>query len=366
MSKFTGIGVMSGTSLDGLDILCCEFDSEQEQYQFTILARKHLAYDEKWKSRLTHLMFQNAEVYAKTHVYYGHFLGKAIRKFVQEHHLSPDYVAVHGHTIFHQPQKTFTAQIGDGETISAYLLCPLVTNFRNKDVAVGGEGAPLVPLGEKYLFPNYDLFLNLGGFCNLSVDHLAFDVAPCNNVLNMIAREYQSDWEYDPEGTMAASGTLSIELLDELNDLSFYQKAPPKSLGWEWVQEQVIPILRQTELNLPDIAHTFVIHIVQQLQRALGAYNISGKKILVSGGGRHNRFFMDKLESQLLELGIRVEPLDQDIIDYKEAIIFAFLGLRVLEGKTTVLSSATGAKRNILTGSVHLPPLGGYRITRNI
>ncbi len=364
MGTYTGIGVMSGTSLDGLDIVCCEFNAQSDKYEYTIQTRKHVPYEDKWRARLSHLMIQSAEVFAKTHIYYGHWLGRIIKEFIVENRIEPDFVSVHGHTIFHQPDKNFTSQIGDGETIAAYLRCPVITNFRSKDVAIGGQGAPLVPLGEKYLFPGVDIFLNLGGFCNVSIGAIAFDIAPCNNMLNLLAKEYNSEWEYDPEGEMAASGTLSPPLLEELNDLAFYHQKPPKSLGWEWVSEHIIPIFRQSDLSLQDMAHTVVIHIADQIASALEKYSESGNSILISGGGRHNTFLMNQITSRLTNQGIIIEKVEQDIVDYKEAIVFAFLGLRVMEGKTTILSSATGAKKDILTGAIHLPASGGYLINK--
>jgi len=361
MGKYRGLGLMSGTSLDGLDVVCCDFEEIDDSYKFEVVAEACYPFDERWKSRLTHLMTQSAEVYAKTHVYFGHWLGKHIQSFINDKDLKPDFVSLHGHTIFHQPDKTFTAQIGDGETVAAYVNCPVVTNFRNKDVAMGGEGAPLVPMGEQYLFPDYPLFLNLGGFCNLSLGGMAYDIAPCNGVLNLLAKTYDPTWEYDEGGKMARSGTLDSQLLDQFNALSYYQKEPPKSLGWEWVNQHILPILRSSEATLPDMAHTFTIHVAQQVRQAIARQQISGLKMMITGGGRHNLFLMEHLQSTLNDFQIDVDQtVSRSWIDFKEAIVFAFLGLRVLTGKTTTLAKVTGASSDLLTGSIHLPGRGGY------
>jgi anhydro-N-acetylmuramic acid kinase len=365
MRSYLGIGLMSGTSMDGLDIACCRFEENGDMYRFELVASEQVAFPEIWKSRLTNLPDQTAEVYAKTHVYFGHWLGQTVRDFIRQQGLRPDFVAAHGQTIFHQPEKNFTAQIGDGETLAAYLECPVVSNFRNKDVALGGEGAPLVPLGEKYLFPDQQLFLNLGGFSNLSYIDVAFDVSPCNIVLNYLVGkiDHEPRLEYDPEGSIATSGQPDTELLQQLNQLPFFQKSPPKSLGWEWVESQVLPMLAQSDRSVADLLHTYCLHIADQIGVAVDIVQAADQEILVTGGGKHNRFLMKLIQDQLIPRRIKVNThAAAALTDYKEAIIFAFLGLRVLTGKTTALKSVTGAPFDNLSGAIHLPPRGGIRM----
>ena len=365
MRSYLGIGLMSGTSMDGLDIACCRFEENEDHYGFELVASQQVDFPEIWKSRLLNLPAQTAEVYAKTHVYFGHWLGQTVREFIHQHQLKPDFVAAHGQTIFHQPEKNFTAQIGDGETLASYLECPIVSNFRNKDVALGGQGAPLVPLGEKYLFPHQRLFLNLGGFSNLTYETLAFDISPCNIVLNALAGRIDHDppLAYDPEGAIAASGTSDTALLRALNQLPYFQKKPPKSLGWEWVEAQVLPLLAATDRPVADLLHTYCLHIAAQIGIAADHVTASGQEILITGGGRHNRFLMQQIAQQLAARNIGIDTqATPSLIDYKEAIIFAFLGLRVLTGKTTALHTVTGAPFDNLSGAVHLPPKGGLRI----
>lgn len=357
--SYQGIGLMSGTSMDGLDIACCTFTEEGDSYSFELDAVRQVDFGETWTTRLLCLMDQSAEVYAKTHVYFGHWMGEQIRDFIQDHKLTPDFVATHGQTIFHQPDKNFTAQIGDGESIAAYLPCPLVSNFRNKDVALGGEGAPLIPLVEKYLFPAYKLFLNLGGFSNITYGSLAFDVSPCNIVLNHLFRTLypEAETDYDPEGSTARSGKLIPTLLEELNGHPYFGQGAPKSLGWEWVLQEVLPVLSGAEI--PDLMHTYAQHAAQQLGNAVAYLQARDEKILITGGGRHNAFLMDLIQSQFERHQIEIDAsISQEIIDYKEAIGFAFLGLRTLRGKPTVISSVTGAEIEAPCGSIHLPPRG--------
>ena len=356
MKSYLGIGMMSGSSLDGLDIAACRFQVKGTTVSVELLQAETIEYDERWYNRLANLPDQPAEIYAKTDVYYGHWLGKAVAEFCKKHHLNPDFIASHGHTIFHQPDKNFTAQIGDGETLASYLTCPVVTNFRNKDVALGGEGAPLVPLGEKFLFPQYELFLNLGGICNLSYQDLAFDVSSCNGLLNYLAQLVGKP--YDEHGTMAREGQLIPELLDALNALSYFQQPPPKSLGREWFEAEVLPVLNQFLESPPDMLHTACHHIAYQIGQAVQSLGVNGGTLLVTGGGSHHQYLMEQITAALRPFGVEIAEEDSDWIDFKEAVVFAFLGLRVLLGGTSTLASVTGARLDATCGSIHLPPSG--------
>lgn len=345
--------------MDGLDIACCTFYENGQGYEWKLDVAAQYPFEDTWVARLQHIMDQPAEIYAKTHVYFGHWLGKTTRDFIQQHQLTPDFVAAHGQTIFHQPDKNFTAQIGDGESMVSYLPCPLVTNFRNKDVALGGQGAPLVPLGEKYLFPEHDLFLNLGGFSNMTHRELAFDVSACNIVLNFLFRQArpESELDYDQGGALARRGHFHQALFDTLNALPYFHTDPPKSLGWEWVVEEILPLLEASGIPLEDQLHTFVKHVAYQIGKSAAYLGVSQKKMLVSGGGKHHTFLIECMEEALSDLQIGVDhEVSDDIVDYKEAIIFAFLGLRALRGQPTILPSVTGASQASLTGSIHLPP----------
>ncbi|WNJ21424.1 anhydro-N-acetylmuramic acid kinase [Pontibacter sp. G13] len=365
MKRYTGIGTMSGTSMDGLDLVACTFEIDGDQYSFSVDHAQTVPFDEKWHARLYHLRDQSAEVYAKTNVYFGHWLGETIQSFIREFDISPDFAAIHGQTIFHQPNLNFTSQIGDGETVASYLPCPLVSNFRNKDIALGGQGAPLISLGEKYLFPDYPLFLNLGGFSNVTFGSIAFDLTPVNIVLNYLwsQREQVTEVQFDEDGDFARKGSFIEPLFDALNELPYYHQAPPKSLGWEWVQEEVLPLLNHYPANLEDRMHTFTHHVVFQIARGLEQIQAEGHSMLVTGGGGHNGFLMELLQNSLQPLQITIsQDAPKQWVDFKEAIVFAFLGLRTLEGKTTTIQGVTGASQASVTGSIHLPPNGGYSL----
>lgn len=365
MATYLGIGLMSGTSMDGLDIACCQFTESTNQYEFELIASEQVDFPEIWVSRLQNLPTQSAEIFAKTHVYFGHWLGETVQAFIKQHKLKPDFVAAHGQTIFHQPHKNFTTQIGDGETLVSYLNCPLVCNFRNKDVALGGQGAPLVPIGEKYLFPGFQLFLNLGGFSNLTYNARAFDVSACNIILNYLVGkiEHEPRLQYDPEGSIAASGSVHTQLLAALNALPYFHQPPPKSLGWEWVEAEVIPLLAQFDAPISDLLHTCCIHMAEQVGNAIVEIGATDQQMLITGGGRHNLFLMQEIEKRISSNGITINATaDDSLTDYKEAIVFAFLGLRVLRGKPSTLHSVTGAAYDVLAGSIHLPPKSGISI----
>ncbi len=356
MKKYRGIGVMTGTSMDGIDLACCDFVSKGKSWRFEVVAVESLPLDDIWRARLANLGSQSAEVYAKTDVYFAHYLGKHIQGFIEGKGLNPDFVASHGQTIFHRPEKNYTAQIGDGETLVSYLSCPLVSNFRNKNVAKGGEGAPLVPFGEQYLWPEHQLFLNLGGIANISWKQRAFDVSPCNLVLNQLVAAY--GMAYDEGGEIAASGDVHPELLQALNSLPYYRRKPPKSLGAEWVYDPFFKTLGAFELQPQDALRTAVEHIAQQIGLALQRLNTTGQQMLVTGGGRHNAFLMERISECISPLGGSFAATDDETIDFKEAIIFGFLGLFTLLGKPNTLAAATGSSEAVLGGSIHLPAQG--------
>lgn len=360
MKTFRGIGLMSGTSLDGVDLAYCSFSENQDgSWNHEFLKTGTVPYSNEWRERLMNVQKTSAEIYAQTDSEYGALLGSIVKNFITTHQIEPDFVASHGHTIFHQPERQFTAQIGDGETMAANLPCPLVTNFRSRDLALGGQGAPLVPFGEKLLFPNASLFLNLGGFSNITADGKAYDVSPCNLPLNQIAREYDPKLEYDPNGDLARAGRCDKSLLEKLNALSYYSEPPPKSLGREWLEEHFFPILNEEkQLSPKDLLCTLNHHIASQIGRAVEDSALRNTEILITGGGFKNTFLAELLETELKKFGITFHPENNDqLIEYKEALIFAFLGLHTLLGRANILPSTTGSIRSSVSGSIHFPDI---------
>lgn len=354
---YLGLGLMSGSSLDGLDIAAIKFYLEDRKLQkFEILEAETYEYDEKWIARLENLPNASAIDFAKTHVFYGHFIGKRIIDFCKTYQIKPDFVASHGHTIFHQPDKQFTFQVGCGQTIVSYLKCPLVNDFRTKDLANGGQGAPLVPLVEKELFPNIHIFINLGGFANITIyqknQTLGFDITSCNRVLNYYTWKYTKK-PYDLNGYLASQGEVSEELLNTIHTIPYFQQLPPKSLGNEWLEAYIFPLLDEyiPKIGYPSVLRTWVEHIALQIFNLLK--NFDKPNVLITGGGAKNQFLMQNIKKYLSKT-LHFIDTNEKLIDFKESLIFAYLGLKTLLGqKHEILDKITGGKNTIL-GSIHL------------
>lgn len=340
---------MSGTSMDGVDLAYCVFTFENHQWSYAIEQAKTIAYDEKWITRLTQLHAQPAFVYPKTDAFYGKYLGLLINEFISEHQLSVDLISSHGHTIFHQPHNGFTSQIGSGAAIYAETGIKTVNDFRVVDVALGGQGAPLVPIGDELLFADYDACLNLGGFSNISFKkgdkRIAFDIGPCNVVMNKVAQ--QADMLFDKDGLLAREGTVNEDLLKRLNALPYYHMTASKSLGIEWVEQEFWPVISPYTITIEDLMATLNHHISKQIAAIIKANNL--KNLLVTGGGAFNHVLMENIEQHT---GIQITTADRFIINYKEALIFAFLGVLRCTDHVNALRSVTGSKRDNTGGCI--------------
>lgn len=352
MKKYHIIGIMSGTSLDGVDLAHCTFKESTDGFSFKINACHTFPYPEYWTRRLQTLPLATAHEYAETHVEYGRYLGSLTLDFLKDHKLETDFVSSHGHTVFHNPARHYTSQIGEGAAIAAGCRLPVVCDFRTGDVAAGGQGAPLVPIGDELLFKHFDYCLNLGGFGNISMhengNRIAFDISPVNIILNHLAS--LKGKPFDKNGEIALSGFIHEELLHTLNSLGYYQVAPPKSLGREWVEKEVLPLFTYYNVSAEDAARTFCEHIALQVARCVD--NDPEKQMLATGGGTYNTFLMQRIAAQTAVKLVIPEP---EIINYKEALIFAFLGLLRMQEKPNCLASVTGASKNISGGAVYLP-----------
>lgn len=342
------IGLMSGTSLDGLDIAYCEFFMHHNKWYFEIKVGKTLPYSTEWKTRLNNAPNISQEELKNIDIEFGHYLGIQTAHFIQKYQLKPDLVASHGHTVFHKPEENYTLQIGNGKALRAHLSCPLIYDFRTQDVALGGQGAPLVPIGDELLFSDFEACINIGGFSNISLQNhgnrIAWDICPANIILNPIAEKL--GYPYDVDGDWAREGTLHAELLEELNAIDYYKQSAPKSLGKEWVNENIDPILSNYSIPEKDMLHTLVEHISIQISKSVT--DVHGN-ILFTGGGVFNQFLMKQVKEKVKAKVVIPSPKK---IDYKEAMIFAFMGLLKLRNKTNVLSSVTGAKHNHSSGKV--------------
>lgn len=340
------LGLMSGTSLDGLDLCYAEFYNENGKWNFKILCAQTLPYSKNWKQKLYESHLLSGEKLTELNSDYGFYLGNACKKFIKNNQISKlNLIASHGHTVFHQPEKKFTLQIGDGRAIKAITQIPVVYDFRTEDVLLGGNGAPLVPIGDSLLFSEYQSCLNLGGFSNISFEQhnkrIAFDICPVNIVLNYLAQKAGN--EYDENGELARKGKVNNAILEKLNQLDFYQKKPPKSLGREWVSQSIFPLLQ--DKNIEDLSATFVEHIAVQISNILKKYEL--KTVLITGGGAYHQFLLERLKEHA---DTKIILPDEKIINYKEALIFGLMGLLKKMEKINVLSSVTGSKNDHCAG----------------
>lgn len=343
------IGLMSGTSLDGLDIAYCDIREDH----FELIAAETYPYSSQWVSWLSTLEKASAYEYALIDVELGHYFGQLVNHFRKAHPGHVDAIASHGHTIFHQPQLGLTTQIGDGDAIAAETGLPVVFRFRNLDVALGGQGAPLVPIGDRMLFGKYDVCLNLGGIANVSYEanadrtvREAYDICPCNMALNYLTRLVGK--AYDKDGYMARNGNVNAGLYEKMNDLEYYRQALPKSLGKEWFVKEFQPLLDTKGLVLRDLLSTTVEHIAHQIANAIKGRGLTS--MLVTGGGAKNKYLIARIQANTPSCRITVPK--ESIIDYKEAIIFALLGYLRLTNQPNCLKSVTGAKADNCGGCV--------------
>lgn len=343
---------MSGTSLDGVDLAHCIFEESENGYIYNLGVCETIPYPESWLNRLKTIASASALEYAETHTSYGRYIGQLILDFKNKNGISADFVASHGHTIFHNPAKHYTSQIGEGAAIASECGLPVICDFRTGDVAAGGQGAPLVPIGDQFLFAHYDYCLNLGGFANISMQingkRIAFDISPANIILNHIAG--QKGKSYDKNGEIAAAGAVHSELLQTLNSLGYYHLQPPKSLGREWIEKEILPMLAMFNISHEDAACTFCEHIAIQITACLD--NDPTKQMLITGGGTFNNYLIKRIAANT---AVKLVIPDPKTVNYKEALVFAFLGLLRILGKPNSLASVTGASHDVSGGAVYLP-----------
>ncbi len=359
---YRAIGLMSGSSLDGLDIVFAELEENRGIWHFNIHAAACYEYDNEWRHKLANAKNNNANEYFLLHAAYGKYLANCVNRFIDEHdlHHRVQLIASHGHTVFHDPANGVTTQLGCGATLAALTGINVVSDLRITDVALGGQGAPIVPMGEKLLFPGFNFYLNIGGIANISFqqekEFIAFDICPANRVLNMLAQ--QAGKEFDEDGNLASAGELIMPLFEQLNSLGYYHQSAPKSLSNNFGTDVVYPLIQSFSTSTANALRTYTEHIAYQIQQAIqqitGGNNLfqTVSKMLVTGGGAFNKMLIKKINENVASSNIEVIIAEDNIALYKEALIMALLGILRWREENTVIASVTGASRSSIGGAV--------------
>lgn len=349
---------MSGSSLDGLDIVYAELTEVRGQWSYQIHAAECIPYADELRNSLRDAIHMNARDYQLLHTAYGRFTGEQVNAFIERNGLNHKihFVASHGHTTFHIPEERTTAQLGDGASIAAVTGLPAITDLRAIDVALGGQGAPIVPIGEKYLFPDFAYLLNLGGIANISAkngeSYQAFDICPANRVLDTLAQGLGK--AYDENGSLAAGGVTDEALLSVLNALPYYALPSPKSLANDFGTDTVLPLIAGHTLSVQGKLRTYVEHIATQIEASVKGLGLptQGAQMLVTGGGAFNRFLIETIDARLDPLGITLVVPDEQTAAYKEALVMALIGALRWRQQPNILSSVTGAPRDSVNGAL--------------
>lgn len=357
MKTYKVIGLMSGTSLDGLDLAFCHISKTLEGWEYSIEQTKAVNYTSGMKAKLKKSIFLSADELLIFNNTYGLWLGEQVKTFIKENNLQVDFIASHGHTTHHQPENGLTYQIGSGQHLANESACKVVCDFRANDVALGGQGAPLVPIGDKLFFGHFDFCLNLGGISNISFEkngkRIAYDVGLANMILNHITQKI--DLQYDKGGQLASSGNINPSMLQQLNALEYYKNPFPKSTGYEWFTQKVIPIVETTKDSTENLLHTSIHHLCEQIDiQVKNNTDRTRFTLLVTGGGALNDFLIETLKKKLGG-NIEVVVPSKKLIENKEALVFALMGILRMEKEVNVLCSVTGAKRDSSSGVVFLP-----------
>ena len=347
MKTWKAIGLMSGSSLDGLDVAYCEFVKDKNGWKYEIKFAETVDYSEKWKKILKNIRDFKPEALIKAHNEYGILLGQTTDNFIKKYHLSPDIISSHGHTVFHNPAQGYTFQLGNGQAVANVTGITTVADFRTGDILLGGQGAPLVPVGDKLLFNDYQACVNIGGIANISYDdngkRLAYDVCPANQLLNNLA--LLTGKPFDKDGELAEQGLLNSKILSFFESDEFYRKPLPKSLSNEYVWKHFIKPLETYGDNVKDKLFTASEHVAGKIAEAIN--NLNKGKILITGGGARNKFLIRKIRDKSYQKIIVPEPV---LIDFKEALIFAFMGVLRVKNEINTFASATGAKHDAVVG----------------
>ena len=349
-NEYFVIGLMSGTSMDGLDVSFAKYFYYNDLWSFDLICAETFSYNQSIKNNFFNA-FNNKISIDKIDKYFSSFISDRISEFIEKHSLQVDLVASHGHTIFHEPHNGFTTQIGNGKLISESLNLSVVSNFRQQDIDLGGQGAPLVPIGDRMLFSNYDACVNMGGIANISYDlkgeRLGYDICPCNMIMNFLSQKIGKDFDYN--GMIAQSGTINNDLLHDFNQIDYYKFDPPKSLGKEYIDMNFLSILSKSKIKIEDQLATFVEHVAIMISSKLNSLKISN--CLFTGGGVFNNFLISRIK---IYSKVSVIIPTNDLVNYKESIVFGLLGLLRMLNKKNCLASYTGASQDHSSGDIYL------------
>ena len=351
------IGLMSGSSLDGLDMVYVEITNVRDDWDFEIKHTACIPFDTALEADLRHAAALSVPDFLRLHTRFGRWMGKQVNEFIAEHQLEHKvhFIASHGHTVFHDPPQNTSTQIGDGASLAAITGLPSITDLRNVDVALNGQGAPIVPIADRLFFNEFNFCLNLGGIANVTINQenrLAFDICPANQLLDFYARRMGR--KYDEQGILAASGKIDSELLKKLNCLEYYKIPAPKSLSNDF-SKQLFNFASSSSLSDTDVLATFSAHIVAQIETALAPFSEAApQKMLVTGGGAFNTHLIQQLSSSLAHLNIEVFVPDTDLVNQKEALAMALIGVLRWREEQNVLASVTGASRSSVGGALWL------------
>ncbi|TDT44701.1 anhydro-N-acetylmuramic acid kinase [Maribacter spongiicola] len=357
MTTYKIIGLMSGTSLDGLDLAYCHIWEKNGVWEFDIKETKSVKYSSKMLNTLKDAITLSAEKLIELHNTYGTYLGEQTSIFINENKLEVDYIASHGHTTHHRPEMGLTFQVGSGQHLANATGIKVIADFRTNDLALGGQGAPLVPIGDRMFFNEYEYCLNLGGISNVSFEvkdkRIAYDIGLANMILNYITRKVEL--EYDEDGKLARSGKINTKMLAQLNNLKYYLLTHPKSIGYEWFLAEVVPIVEDTDDTIENLLHTGIHHICDKVAQQINLnFKHNKQQLLVTGGGALNSFLIETLQQKLGDTTKVVVP-EKIIIEFKEALVFALMGVLRVAQLTNVLSSVTGAKKDSSSGVLFIP-----------
>ncbi len=344
---------MSGSSLDGLDLAYCKFTFKENHWEYQIIQTETVSYSNYWKEKLTEARSLTSGELKQLHVSFGRYLGEVSHNFILRHEIDePELIASHGHTVFHAPEKGFSFQLGRGDMIAKVTQIATVSDFRNDDIRQGGQGAPLVPIGDELLFSDYEACINIGGIANISFKknnrRVGYDICAANQMLNALSMEL--GMVFDKNGDTASRGMVDEALLVKLEGDGYFNRKYPKSLSNQYVQKHFVKMVMEHRGSIPNKLATVVEHISKQIVHSLEG--LPPGKMLITGGGAHNRFLINIIRNKTTH---QIVVPDAVLVDNKEALIFAFMGVLRLKNKVNCLASVTGARHDSIAGIIDHP-----------